>query len=78
MKKAMYLVEIRFQDHSSMIGGEADVMNCRVWGVLYKETKDAYYVCSWALEGPWDAVNNDTYAIRKHPGVVCRKITKVS
>lgn len=59
------LVRIEFDDHSHAIGGEAEVIPCVCWGVLYNETKKAYFVSSWMSDGKLNGENSDTYCILK-------------
>lgn len=73
-KKQFHLVRVDFDDHSHMVGGHSEVVKCTVWGILYKETKEAYYVSNWMSDGEVCGMNSDTYCIRKHKGI---KLTKI-
>lgn len=63
MKKP--LVRVEFDDHSECTGENPDLIECVVFGVLTKETKKAYYVCSWIASGELEGPNNITYCILK-------------
>jgi hypothetical protein len=60
----MRIVRIVFLDHCHGIGSETELMPCEVFGVLYKETKEAYHVACWIGDGEINE-NTDTYAIAK-------------
>lgn len=75
MKKKYPLVRIEFDDHVHTTGGKSLLARCTVVGFLYGEDKDAYYLATWIADNDiHDEENTDTYAIKKQPGLVLRKI----
>jgi len=74
-KKRMPIVEITFDDHCMYSRGAGDVVKCRVFGVLFHQTKTTYHVAAWIAGDELDD-NADTYAIRRHPGVKVRRLGK--
>lgn len=68
------IVRIAFKDHAMSSGEDTGLVNCEVFGVLFKETTDAYYVASWVCERSVSNPNTETFAILKHPGI---KVTRL-
>ncbi len=67
------LVVIDFQDHCSAVSGSAELVDCRVVGWLLAEDDKSITVCPWVSKiNPEE--NNDTYALRKHPGMKIRRV----
>jgi len=62
------VVRIDFLDHCQNDGGDANLIRCTVWGVLYRESAEAYHVSVWGAEGKVSGDNCTTFAIAK--GVV--------
>lgn len=72
-KKKCPIVRVYFTDHCQATGGEAELAKCQVFGVLIKETPEAYYVASWVADGVVDN-NTDSYAILKHKGIKLERL----
>lgn len=62
--KRLRIVRVVFLDHCQSIGGDAELLPCEVFGVLYKETKNSLHIAAWIGDGEIDD-NADTYAIAK-------------
>lgn len=57
------MVILHFWDHSKC-GGPARVIPCKVRGLLYQESKEAYHIVTWSSDGCIDE-NAESYAILK-------------
>jgi hypothetical protein len=68
------VVELIFYDHSEC-DGKAEPFKCVVWGKLYKETKLAYYVCSWLSQDDPEEDNSKTFCILKS-AVIKKKVLR--
>ena len=64
-KQKFKLVHLEFWDHVSGPGDDADPLKCEVVGILYKETKLAYYIASWICDEEIRNQNSEVYAILK-------------
>ena len=62
--KTSKLVHLKFLDHAYFSGYEAKPLECEVFGRLYKEDKDAYYIATWISDGILDD-NTEQYVILK-------------
>jgi len=72
--KDKWLVEIRFLDHCQTTGGISSPIECRVWGLLVHEDKDAYYLAHWVSDNEIDE-NTDSHTILKK---VVSKVIRLS
>lgn len=60
--KAVYL---KFYDHCLDTPENAKPIICEVFGILYKQDKQAYYITSWVCNSNLKDHNNETYCILK-------------
>lgn len=77
MKQKLPLVRIDFDDHAQTTGGEANHVTCTVFGILYRESKKAYYVTSWISDGEFNGINSDTYCVLKGTVIKFQKIRDI-
>lgn len=70
-----HLVKITFLDHCTTIGGVSFPIQCVVYGILFSEDKDAYYVASWISDNKIDD-NTDCNTILKKTVKKIEKIRK--
>lgn len=71
-----WLVEIKFLDHCQTTGGVSQPMECRVWGLLIHEDKDAYYLVHWVSNDEVDE-NTDSHTILKKVVSKVRRLSRV-
>ena len=75
MKKP-FVACIKFYDHSMVNGNETQDLEpiiCEVYGVIYKETKLAYYIASWVTNGILDH-NTEQFVILKSAVLKVRRL----
>lgn len=73
-KKQNPVVHISFLDHAANSGSSNTPAPIDLFGVLYKEDKDCYYIASWICDHAPTSADSDTYAVVKHPSVKIRKL----
>jgi len=71
------VVQIEFLDHVYSSHGKRGPSKCLIWGVLFDETQDSYFVCPWATDKDPTNDDSDVYTIVKHPGVKVKKIGEI-
>jgi len=72
MRKKLPIVHVKFLDHVYASGGESDPIPCEVFGLLYKKTKKAFYICSWVA--PDSPGNNDVYTLLRSTVTSVRRL----
>ena len=73
-KKACPVVHVEFMDHAMGTSDEVKPIKCEVFGVLYKETPEAYYVASWICGSDPFNHNSETFCIIKHKSTKLRRL----
>lgn len=76
-KPTLPVVEIRFLDHAQCMGEDVTPIPITVYGLLIKETEDAYHVASWLTGNVLNGDQNEGFAIVKHKGIKLRVLAKI-
>ena len=58
-------IHITFWDHAQCSGDDNRAIKCEAIGILYKEDKLCYYICSWICDRKVKDNNSDCYSILK-------------
>lgn len=66
----MKLVRVIFKDHTHSPAEGLGLMDCVVYGWLFREDDQALYVASWHALGLEPDHNSECFTILKHPGLV--------
>lgn len=69
------IVYCRFLDHVSSSSEISAPFTCEVFGVLWKQDKNAYYVVSWIAENRLEDNNSECYCILKSTVLELRQLT---
>lgn len=78
--ESFWLVQVTIWDHARfrMSADRAESIECQVFGILYKETESAIYVCPWVSDNALLTSDSDAYVLEKHKKMKIKKIKKIT